>query len=136
MPDAKTLHCDLLTPDQAVLECDALSVSLPAHDGEFGFLKNRAPLLCKLGAGELRIDAVDAEHRYFLDGGFAEMSANRLTILTQHAEPADKIDPTEADKALHDALALPTTDPPSRQSKSAAVTRARARKRLARASNR
>ena len=136
MPDAKTLHCDLITPDQAVLECDAVSVALPAHDGEFGFLMNRAPLLCKLGAGELRIDTVDAKHRYFLDGGFAEMSSNRLTILTQHAEPADKIDPTEAAKALTDALALPTPDPAARQAKSAAITRARARKRLARSTPR
>lgn len=134
MADTKTIHCNLITPDRQVLECDAISISLPAHDGKIGFLKNRAPLLCKLGAGELCIVTADEKHRYFLDGGFAQMLSNDLTILTENAEAAADIDAADADQALRKAMEMPGKDHPSRAAKDRALARARARKRIARSS--
>ncbi len=132
MANAKTLHCHVLTPDSALLECDATSVVLPAHDGQIGFLKNRAPLLCKLGLGELRIVQEQGERRFFVDGGFAQMLNNQLTILTQSAEAAENIDPAAARAAVQKATDMPTADADGRDARAAAILRARARARIAR----
>lgn len=132
MADTKTLHCSLLTPDRPILDCDATFIVMPAHDGQIGFLKNRAPLLCKLGIGELRIELPEGRRRFFIDRGFAQMLDNELTILTQHAEDADKIDADGADATLKEALALTADDGAARTARDLAITRARARARIAR----
>ena len=85
MAKVETFHCSVVTPERAVLECEARFVAFPAHDGEMGVLPNRAPLVCKLGIGPLRVEGTDAAHVLFIDGGFAQMLDNRLSILTKQA---------------------------------------------------
>lgn len=133
MANDKTLRCSLLTPDRPVVDCDATFVVIPAHDGQVGFLTNRSPLLCKLGVGELRIESAKGRRRFFIEGGFAQMLHNQLTVLTEHAQAAEDIDRPEADAALREALSMPAGDSASRTVKDAAIARARARLRLARA---
>jgi F-type H+-transporting ATPase subunit epsilon len=102
-----TFHCSVITPERAVLEAEATSVVFPAHDGEVGILKNHAPLLYKLGVGVLRAKTLEGEQAFFIDGGFAQMVDNRLTLLTQHARPVAEIDRAAADRAREEARALP-----------------------------
>jgi len=104
-----TFHTSVITPERAVLEADATSVVFPAHDGEVGILKNHAPLLYKLGVGVLRVKTADGEKSFFVDGGFAQMVENRLTLLTEQARPVAEIDRATADKAREEARALPAS---------------------------
>ncbi len=90
MVSGKTFNCSVVTPERAVLECEAIFAALPAHDGEIGILFNRAPLLCRLGDGQLRIESATEKHVLHVAGGFAEMVANRLTILTEEATFPDQ----------------------------------------------
>ena len=131
MGDTKTINCSLVTPDRQVLDCEAKSVTLTAHDGQIGFLANRAPLLCKLGVGELRVTTQERVERFFVDGGFAQMLNNQLTLLTPSAEAAQDMDPADCDAQLHQAQALPGGDERLRTAKDQAITRARARHRVA-----
>ncbi len=131
MANTNTLRCDLITPENRVLECDAVSVSLPAHDGSIGFLKSRAPLLCKLGVGTLEIDTGSTRRRYYVDGGFAQMFDNTLTILTEQAVESSDIDLAAADAELREAQAQTAADADARAEKDAAVSRAKAKKRIA-----
>ncbi len=109
MARTDTFHCSVITPERAVLEADATFVAFPAHDGEVGVLRNRAPLLYKLGAGELRVETPEGKHRLFVDGGFAQMVENRLTILTEQAKRVEEIDRAAAERALAEARSLPTS---------------------------
>ena len=109
MARSDTFHCSVITPERAVLEADATSVVFPAHDGEVGILKNHAPLLYKLGVGVLRVKTPEGEQAFFIDGGFAQMVDNRLTLLTQQARPVAEIDRAVADRAREEARALPAT---------------------------
>lgn len=101
-----TFHCSIVTPERAVLETEAHSVSLPAHDGEIGILRGRAPLLCQLGIGTLRVEGPDGKEVFFVDRGFAQMADNKLTILTEQARRPSEIDREAAEKALDDAKAM------------------------------
>ncbi len=131
MAKADTFHCSVVTPEKAVLECDAKFVAFPAHDGEMGVLVNRAPLVCKLGIGGLRVETAEAKHLLFIDGGFAQVVENRLTILTEQAKKPDEIDRPAAEKALVEARAMPITDDDSWTARSNANRRAEMQIKLA-----
>ena len=109
MASSDTFHCSVITPERAVLETDATFVAFPAHDGEVGILRNRAPLLYKMGAGELRVETPQGNHILFVAGGFAQMVDNRLTLLTEQAKRLEEIDPAAAQRALAEARAMPSS---------------------------
>ena len=100
-----TFHCSVVTPERAIFECDATSAVFPAWDGEVGILPGRAPLLCRLGIGILRVKTADETHRFFIDGGFAQMVDNKLTLLTEQARSADEVEHAAALATLEELKA-------------------------------
>lgn len=127
-----SFHCSVITPEKAVLECEVSAVVVTAHDGEMGFLPHRAPIVAKLGIGHLRIDESGGSHEYFLDGGFAQMVNNKLTILTEQAKLASDLDRAAAKKALTEAEAMPGGDDLAFKARQDAIQRAKAQLHLAR----
>ena len=113
-----------------MLECEAKFVAFPAHDGEVGVLPDRAPLVCKMGIGVLRVETGDAAHLFFVDGGFAQVLNNRATILTEQARRVEELDAAGAERALVDALAMKIPDDAAYIARGNAVQRARAQRRL------
>ncbi len=113
-----------------MLECDARFAAFPAHDGEMGVLPNRAPLVCKLGIGPLRVDGTDGKQFFFIDGGFAQMLNNRLTILTEQARKVEELDAASAQRSLTDAMAMKVSDDAAFASRNRAVQSARVQKRM------
>jgi len=98
MANPKVFSVSVVTPERAVIERDdATLVVLPAHDGEIGIQRGHSPILTRLGIGALRVDASGGEDLVmYIDGGFAQMVDNRLSVLTEQAkEPAD-LDPQAA----------------------------------------
>ena len=130
MSSTKTFHCSVVPPENSVLECEATFVALPAHDGELGIQLNRAPLLCKLDVGRLRIEGPETKELLYIDGGFAEMSDNRLTILTEDAKRPEELDRAIAAEALEAARKLEVRDEASYDERVRAMKRARVQIRL------
>lgn len=96
----QNLHCVVVTPERTVLEADVEFVVLPMYDGELGVLPGRAPLIGRLGYGELRTQHGGTTHRYYVDGGFAQVRKNVVTVLTSRAMPAEEINITEAERHI------------------------------------
>ena len=132
MAKTDTFTCSVVTPERTVLECDARFVAFPAHDGEMGTLVNRATLVCKLGIGRLRVESSDENYVMFVDGGFAQVVENRLTILTQQAAEPDDIDVEAAQQTLVEARAMKITDEASYTARDQAIQRSRIQLKLAR----
>jgi F-type H+-transporting ATPase subunit epsilon len=84
MADAttKSLQVVVVTPEKAVLDEAADMVILPMFDGELGVLPRRAPLIGRLGKGTLRIKRGGATKTFTLAGGFAQVRADVVTVLT------------------------------------------------------
>src|SRR3954471_9536199 len=95
-----SLQCMVVTPERAVIDEQADFVALPLYDGEIGILPGRAPLVGRLGYGELRIKRGGQTRRFFVDGGFVQVRANVVTVLTSRAVPAEKLEPAKAREAL------------------------------------
>ncbi|MEM8934633.1 MAG: ATP synthase F1 subunit epsilon [Acidobacteriota bacterium] len=129
-----TFHCSIVTPERAVLDADATLVTLPAHDGEIGILRGRAPILCQLGIGTLRVETAEGTESFFVDRGFAQMVDNKLTVLTEQARRPRELDQAEIDEALDLAHGMPIQGGESlwADERLVAITRARAQMRVKR----
>lgn len=91
MTTQKTIKFVVVTPEQQVVEETADSIVIPMHDGELGILPGRAPLMCGLGIGQMRYQQAGQTRRVYIDGGFAQVHDNDLTVLTEQAVPAEQI---------------------------------------------
>ena len=103
--DAFGVRCVIVTPEMTSLDTRARSVTLPLFDGQRGVGRGHAPFIGRLGAGEVRITgeqggAADAVRRVFVEGGFVEVGHDAVTVITQRAVPAEKIDLTQAREQL------------------------------------
>jgi len=107
----KTFHCTVVTPTEKLVDGEMTYASVPAWDGLFGVLPGRAPLLARLGLGELTIHNADmnsspgGNRSFLVDGGFVKMAENSLTILAERAIPAETITLTDAQAELAEAEA-------------------------------
>jgi F-type H+-transporting ATPase subunit epsilon len=133
MEDARKGHvrCVIVTPERAVLDETAEMVILPMFDGELGVLEGRAPLVGRLGAGELRLKTGDVSKRWFVEAGFVQVRSNVVTVLTANARPATEITTAMADAARTEAEALPFGNAVERANKAKARDRAAGLKKVA-----
>ncbi len=92
-------RCVLLTPGAKLLDCKAGALVLPAHDGQIGILRNHAPMLCKLGVGIMQVrNIAGREDAFFLiDGGFARVSENFVTVLADEVTTFEGAEREEAE---------------------------------------
>lgn len=125
------VRCVVVTPEATVLEETAEFVALPLFDGELGVLPGRTPLIGRLGFGELRLKTGETSRRYFVDGGFAQVRDDVVTVLTSRAIPIDRIDLSSAQSDLQSAKARPVLTEVDLAEKAKAEARARALIRLA-----
>ena len=102
---AGELRCIVVTPEATVLDTPADFVALPLYDGEAGVLPGRAPLIGRLGYGELRVRVGKALQRYYVDGGFVQVADDLVSVLTNRALPADKLNQAAAAELLRTATA-------------------------------
>lgn len=124
MAKTQTFQCSIVTPERVVLDCQARSVVFPAHDGELGVLRDRAPLVCKMGIGVARVESEGGERDFYVDGGFAQVVRNRLTILTERAREAKDVDRAAAEKAMVEARAMKIPDDAAFDARQKALKRA------------
>jgi len=127
----KTLTCSVLTPERAVLEAQAGFAALPAYDGEVGILPGRAPLLCRLGVGIVRLQTAGDVTRLFVDAGFAEVHDDKVTILTEHALAPEEVDVEAERAALAAARLRKATTPQAQQTRQRELARAATKIKLA-----
>ena len=129
-PSPRPLQCVVVTPERGVLDEPADFVALPMYDGELGVLPGRAPLIGRLGPGELRLRRAASTQRFFVDGGFAQVRSNIVTVLTPRAIRAEEIDVPSAKQTLETPPAMAPT-PEAQEAERKNRARARAQLRVA-----
>ena len=139
--NGKSFQFRLITPQGKLIDGEATYASLPAHDGLMGILANRAPMVVKLGLGELKVDiAGDQQGKggsraFFVEEGFAQMAFNRLTVLAARATAVETLNASEAQAELAAADARRPADSADARRVSKDRERARVKLRLARAAS-
>lgn len=106
------LRCVIVTPESTILDVASRGVILPLEDGQLGVAPGHTPLIGRLGSGEVRITKAEGQggvQRVFVEGGFAEVGHGTVTVITQRALPAEKIDLAEARSSLAEISAHKAT---------------------------
>lgn len=82
------LHFELVTPARLVRSDDVHMVVVPGTEGEFGVLEGHAPFMSTVRDGALKIYKTEGgqPEEIQVQGGFAEVGANGLTVLAEHVE--------------------------------------------------
>ncbi len=120
------VRCVVVTPERTLLDQLVEFVALPLYDGELGVLPGRSPLIGRLGYGELRTKQHGTTKRYFVDGGFAQVRDDVVTVLTDRATAAEAIDTTAAARELEQAQVRRASGEAEQVEKARGVARARA----------
>ena len=82
-----TLHFELVTPERRFRSEEVHMVVVPGTEGDFAVLQGHAPFMSVLRAGDLMVhaSAAAAPQRIHVEGGFAEVSEQGLTVLAEKA---------------------------------------------------
>jgi F-type H+-transporting ATPase subunit epsilon len=125
------LQCIIVTPETTALDTPANFVALPLVDGEAGVAPGRAPLIGRLGYGELRVRNGEKTQRFYVDGGFVQVADNIVSVLTNRAVPADRLDPVAASEQLRTTIARPAAGQEEMAIRERQISQARGQLRVA-----
>lgn len=94
------INCVVVTPEETAIEQEVDSIVVPLFDGSKGIQHNHAPMIGRLGAGELKLSAAGSVQRFFLEGGFIQVLDNTVTVLTGQAVEAETLNVDEIQSQL------------------------------------
>jgi F-type H+-transporting ATPase subunit epsilon len=126
---ADVFKFELVTPERMMLSEDANQVVVPGTEGDFTVLVGHAPVISTIRPGVVEASLGDSRTlRLFVKGGFAEVDANRLTVLAQRALEVDSLDASRLAAELETAESelAAAADDAQRFAAHAAVNRLRA----------
>lgn len=103
------LRCIVVTPESSAIDQKVDSIALPMEDGSMGILPGRAPLIGRLGYGELRLRTGNQIQNYYIDGGFVQVTRDTVTVLTEQAILPNQINVEKAKASLEESLKTAST---------------------------
>ncbi|MBI2470882.1 MAG: ATP synthase F1 subunit epsilon [Planctomycetes bacterium] len=90
---AKTFTFEIITPEKVVYSDSVQSVVADGTEGSFGVLAGHAPLITAVQTGILTVtDANNKTVRFAIDGGFLEVMANNVIVLTDTCLKEGEVD--------------------------------------------
>ncbi|MEO0621618.1 MAG: ATP synthase F1 subunit epsilon [Pseudomonadota bacterium] len=102
---ADMLTFELVSPERKLAAVEATAVTVPGQEGDLTAMANHAPFLTTLRPGFVSVDG-GSGGRYFVTGGFAEISNNTVSVLAEEAIEADKMDTAYLETKVADAERL------------------------------
>lgn len=93
------LILEIVTPEKMAFTGEVEEVTVPGTEGEFGVLRGHEAILTSVDIGELSFTK-DGKKSYFaVNTGYAEVTADKVTLLIETAERSDTIDVDRAQRA-------------------------------------
>ena len=103
-----TLKLEIVTPDARIYSEDVDMVTLPGVEGEMGIYPMHVPLMTQIVSGELSVRKDGRDIFLAVGEGFAEITGERVAILTEMAIKAENIDEAKVEEARRKAEARMT----------------------------
>jgi F-type H+-transporting ATPase subunit epsilon len=97
---------EIVSPEKLLVSQAVDMVVIPASEGDIGVLPEHSPMIVLLRGGEVILyEGERITSRYFVTGGFAEITEERCTVLADSAEPTAMLDRGMGERELQVALA-------------------------------
>ena len=101
----QTLKLEIVTPTEIAFSEDVHMVTLPAIEGQMGVYPDHMHLITQIEPGEVIVTR-DGQERYLAVGeGLVEITARAVSIVTDMAVPAERIDEAKIEEARARAAA-------------------------------
>lgn len=98
------LHFDLVSPERLLISAEVDQVDVPGSEGDFGVFAGHAPVMTTLKPGVLSIQTAGrAAEKFFVRGGFAEVTLQGLTVLAEEAMPLAELNAATLDQRIKNA---------------------------------
>lgn len=100
------VNLEIVSPEKLLLSRPVDMVVIPAAEGDMGVLEGHTPMIVTLRGGTIDLYEGDrVAERLLVDGGFAEITPERCTVLANQASPLAEVNKADADKRLAEAEA-------------------------------
>ena len=100
---ADTIRFDLVSPERRVASMDAAQVAIPGAAGDLAVGPGHEPSVTTLRPGVLRVEGPDGTHEFAVTGGFAEISAESVTVLAERSMAASDLTQETFDTYVEEA---------------------------------
>lgn len=98
---------EIISPEKLLLARDVDMVVIPGTEGDIGVLPGHSKLITGLRGGLVDIYEKDqVTDRFFVSGGFAEITESRIAVLADEIVPQADLDAGKAAEALAQAKAV------------------------------
>ena len=96
------LKCDIVTPTALLTSNEPYMVIVPGVEGEMGFLEGHEPVVSVLADGVVRLHLEEGGEilKYVLQGGYVEVTGEKVIILADRACPLEEVDTKKAREEL------------------------------------
>jgi len=102
---AETLRLEIVTPLEIAVSEDVEMVTLPAIEGQMGVYPAHVRVITQIEPGEIIVQANGQERFLAVGEGLVEITPTAVSIVTDMAIPAEKIDEAKAEEARARAAA-------------------------------
>ena len=97
---ADTLHFSLVSPARELFSGEVDQVDIPGTEGDLGVLPDHTPLMAAIRTGTMTVYANGAETKYFVRGGFADVTPAGLTVLAESARLLSDVNASELEAEI------------------------------------
>ena len=99
------LQFDLVSPERRLASVEATEVQIPGADGDMTAMQGHAPTITTLRPGILRVVHGGTTDEYVVSGGFAEITADSVSVLAESALARGDVTQEVYDTMLSEAVA-------------------------------
>ena len=101
---ATSVHCDIVSAEEAIFSGDVQFVSLTGSMGDLGITPGHSPLLSSIKPGPVHMRMASGEEDvFYVSGGFMEVQPDKITVLADTAMRVNDLDEAKAEEAKRQA---------------------------------
>lgn len=97
---ADTLQFSLVSPERELYSGDVDQVDIPGTEGDLGIMPNHSPLMAAIRTGTITVTENGSVTKFFVQGGFADVTPSGLTVLAERAVRMDALDKSEIEAQI------------------------------------
>ena len=100
-----TFQFDFVGPERTLYSGEVEAVQIPGTEGDMTVLPGHAPVLTSLRVGVIVVNeqGTGQGKRIYVQGGFADIGPEAVTVLAERAVPVEEVDSAMIDKEIEQA---------------------------------
>ena len=97
---------ELVTPEKVLMSDSVSSVSVSGVEGDMTVLANHSPIATSLRPGYVDINTNDKTERFFLTGGFIQITSDEVVVLAESALSEEDLNSEMIDNVIEKTKSL------------------------------